>query len=328
MPSFYIFTCGISLIENLEKENRNIYNFTQGLFTRKIAEDFLRITPEKSWAGVPNRTAGAYWAVDWYSRQIDNKKMTAEQASFNNLYQPGDRIVFLTSDTAEGIFCALANAAIVSEEGCKTQYIEEYPNPKPGLEEIDWHVPNDKRSDYPSFPHVSEPPVQVIKVPGLAPESNRLESLAFGELIRLVTELVKSAREKYQPVIVYSGGYKLTLPILTMAAGWLGGIPMWALHENSDQIINTPILKSELDPRIKQWVAGCAYCNNIKQPGLLGRYNQEELKLKAWGEEIIVKKNYSQLSEEQKPLFIVENDRITLSVLGHALLGLILGGCQ
>lgn len=329
MANIYIFTAGTSLISNLELHPRGkpIHTRLTGWFENRTIDRILE-HPEENFE--------TYHLLGNFYQGKSGKDTTAEVASFLKLeLSQDDRLVLLASDTPEGMFSALVNAHMMSHRMVEHVPSKKSPMPvciwdDPGIptQGVDWN-----RSDLSS----DEPPdllqnqcgqVSVMRITGLDPaNASGFEDQAVGNLVWTISRLVKYARGRtpqLDPVIIFTGGFKVGLPVLTQAASWLEGVPMWGLHESSDQLIRIPLLASAVDERLKKAVVGWAWREARFNEVLKHFYKtatQKEI-LKNWAKATDM--NFDELDKDIKPLFAPRGSKVTLNILGEAFLAVIL----
>lgn len=335
MAKLYIFTTGTSLISNLRKhgcEGASRADTLQQYVKGKSADFFWKTAPELEWQGDPGGdllgTPGAWWLIDFYARlgAAAPALLPAEISNFKKLDpQPGDEVVLLASDTPMGVFSAVIIAHLMALPGRKR--VVEWTSPcNVGLT-FNWNPPQAVARDADILGCLREE-VVVMRIPKLNPgHKEGFEQEAVGNLVRTVARLSLYARGRgLEPCIIFTGGYKVTLPVLTQAAAWLEGIPMVALYEEDPYPVEIPVLASPPGEKARRAVLGWVWTSTDPE------HERERARLKRlenvgqlarWGA-YISGKPYAGLEACDRPLFERDSQRLRLSILGEALLAVLL----
>lgn len=315
MGTLYIFTAGTSLYTNLEKDNRAIpyKDFLDKWLANHSVELLL--------ADSPDILEAANLMFTYYGK--DNaQQSTAELTSFFQLNLTNDdQVVLLSSDTKEGLFCALVTAHLMSSPSA-VEPVVLWDKPGTHTKSINWRPLSATHAE--KFTSRARPWVAVMRIPSLDPsKAEGFTNKAVGNLVLAMARLVKYARgcsPALEPVIVFTGGFKVSLPVLTQAAACLDGVPMFGLREDSDQMITIPVLSMELSPRLVHGILGWAWHAGRDLGGLTGA---DRKKLNDWAE--ATSRDYAELSGDLKPAFSKKDgNEVTLNILGEALLAVIL----
>lgn len=338
MANLYIFTAGTSLLDNLEKLPGEGLRLRETLDARlkNVGVDELlsgQLLAGAEWRGSPGgglNEVGALWALHrWAGFTPDGFPQTAELTSLYKLsLQPGmalsdkDEVVLLASDTPTGVFCAAVNAYLMTalcgpvwrwdlpfQVGEKTQFAWEEELPQTNLQ--------------PHLLSVARPRAYLLRVKNLNPaDKNAFEegvSRVEGQqgsgaahLIRTVVDLVWGARDGgLKPVIVFTGGFKAGIPLLTQASAWLGGVPLWGLYEGSKVApVQVPVLEAR--PQLED-------CRLVVSFGAV-RANHSYPELRTFDRSVF--RNVADLPIDREHLFFrnrSDGGGIELSLLGIAL---------
>ncbi|MHC1733403.1 MAG: hypothetical protein AB9888_15400 [Bacteroidales bacterium] len=276
MSRLFIFTCGRSLLTNFGRNCSDVrgrdrlQSSLDFLISEKLQSIDEIYQPDASWRNLDdlsirrdpdfseflqifNHDLGKEAVGYWSNLGSKDKEQSAEVATKNSFkIKEEDEIVILASDTPDGVLCALINAHLMARQGQKVY-----------LEFNDWQS-REKREglfigrDLLKKTEEYSSPVRVIVVTGLNPTiKTTFERIGIGNLIRTLIHLVyeKIAQGNFEaPFFVFTGGFKAGIPILTQAAGWLGGITkknilMNALYEDSVDRIDIPIIGQKPDPK-------------------------------------------------------------------------------
>lgn len=315
MAYLYIFTAGTSLISNLELDPRGKGHHTWLLsWLRNRTIERLLEHPEENYE--------AYRRMFAFYQGKTGRNTTAEIASFQRLeLSPADQLVLLGSDTAEGMFSALVNAHLMSDPNIPEPVIH-WKAPGIPAKSVNWNSAPTCQGDE------SKRQVHVMRIPGLDPANAQgFTYEAVGNLVGMIAQLVLFARghsPSLKPVIVFTGGFKVSLPVLAQAASWLGGVPMVGVHESSDQLILIPILASKVEAHLANAVIGWAWREGRYRADYPSSYvsSVNEIKLDEWAEETAM--SYDNLEKDVKPLFAPRGSKVKLNILGEAFLAVIL----
>lgn len=254
MKNLFIVTAGTSLLENLEKKVGELQTQQKAAaLPGKLPPDFTRLydPPNSRWAD------DLHWICCYYSQRYRRDALrettTAELASLSLLSEeaspirlrPEAELCFLTSSTSTGVFCALVNAyLLVGEEG--TVRIWDADNYRPG-QTVNWSLP--ALPTNPDLDKWTRPrQATILPVPHVDPTKPKdFAEKGIAEFFTSLSHLIIQAQNvKQQPVVNFTAGMKAVVPLLTIAAGWLGGIPLVGLHEEADALLH--IATPKLDP--------------------------------------------------------------------------------
>ena len=335
MAKLYIFTTGTSLISNLRKQSAagaSRADVLQRYIKEKTADFFWQSAPGMEWRGDPGGnlqdTPGVWWLIDFYARMgaVAPALLPAEISNFKKLDpQPGDEVVLLASDTPMGVFSAVVIAHLMAVPG-QGQVVEWTSPCNVGLT-FKWSPPQAVARD-PDILGCLRDEVVVMRIPKLNPgQKEGFEQQAVGNLVRTVARLSLYARGRgLESCIIFTGGYKVTLPVLTQAAAWLEGIPMVALYEEDPYPVEIPVLASPPGEKARRAVLGWVWTSTDPE------HERERVRLKRlqnldqlarWGA-YISGKSYPGLEACDRPLFERDGQRLRLSILGEALLAVLL----
>lgn len=259
MARTILITAGTSLLENLRQPGPdNLYD----MVTKLELPSYDRMAdllgqPGGKWVGVPRRTTGAWWFIDYYGRRSpksDRKDHAAELSSLALLKPTGeDEIVFLCSDTPEGLFCGLVIAHLIKPRDDMIRVHVASANPvsdPPRLVNWEWKI-SDASVPHFDIPRAGYGRVSVRQIAGLHPtHSSDFVRRGAANLISAFTLLARGARDRRQPLVLnFTGGYKATVPLLTIAASWLVGadISLVALYQESADLLQIPLIVSAPD---------------------------------------------------------------------------------
>ncbi len=265
MPRTILITAGTSILDNLQRpEIGGHYDKSEKLRNRLPSQrdmaELLDSPNGKEWAGKASGAGGggqtgAWWFIDYYGRKSpkdDAKVHAAELASLRLLSPtPEDEIIFLCSDTPPGLFCGLVVAHLIKERNDPIRFHEQATADVPmTTREVNWgweiterHVPHT------DMPRAGGGKVSMWQIPGLNPVSRReFEERGAGNLVRTFIRLARAAKVKGHPFVVnFTGGYKATIPLLTLVASWMGSpdVSMVALYQESNELLRIPIADSQ-----------------------------------------------------------------------------------
>jgi hypothetical protein len=281
-----IFTAGVSLLRNLNDEEeghgRGIRSTMERTLNRLKPEELLK-KPEKTWAGAPGNhlNPGAYWFLDHYGRLDPDKNAQRQTAELTSLYhmrpQAGDKIVLLSSHTKKGLFCALANAHLMLRPGGEIKFRDNLTDERPPEPVVvNWEWQPQREVPCRALSEIACAEVEVIRIPGLNPtDRHNFEKQGAGNLIRTLATLVyecirdggtaKSLDGGRRPQIVFTGGFKASIPLLTQAAIWMSHavpIPMYALYEEAKEILAIPTLHALPDRKFCRLALGFQSADN------------------------------------------------------------------
>jgi len=318
MPNLFIMTTGKSLLENLEKQNNNTQaqkaaRQLSGKLPNNLSQLYER--PDTYWTK-DTQTIIKYYASRYNTLSL-GETATAEIASLFYLaqstqsprLQSEDEVIFLTSDTNTGVFCALVNAYLLAGGDSDRICIWE-DSPLLCSRKIAWDLPVSPND---ALQKLVTSQIDIIPIPNLDPTRPQQFSLnpnsptetGLYKLGIVLAKLIHRAEENGQrPVINFTGGMKAIVPLLAQIATFLGstkrisnmgGIPLVCLHEQGDAIMTIPTFAVTIDP---DWAA--AVRNDYG--------NMTDI---------------NQLSPKIQPLFHNEAHKITLSPLGLVLLAIL-----
>lgn len=326
MPKRYIFTVGTSLIENFDQlaNTTDINHFKNA--RKGTVENVL--TPVTSWQEIESKKISApKWVVSvlettLVGRSQDGLSHTAEITTLSKLViDPlNDDAVLLASDTADGLFCALVNAYLMAgDRGVVYEKWDWEQNKKEDLADP-WKL--GQRHPTNGLQRFTFP-VRVLCVPGLDPTNKiNFEKTGIANLVRLALFFVNQARNaKMEPQLVFTGGFKASLPILTQIASWLGPLPMIGLYETADAPIQIQVLSAPPKKELMQLALG---------------FNQEQVSVEGRPENVRPSWNYGGKTIESfnkfddKEIRLLFEDKpdhsgIQLSLLGKALKAYVIG---
>jgi len=317
MSYCYLFTCGTSLLENLEKKEPAIANRL-----RAIIPEVGRVLSgnlEADWAGTPGDSSdpGAKWTLErWGSLPLDDEMQTAEMASLGHLHlTQQDEVVLIASDTPEGVFCAVINAWLMVGLVGKVEIWERAYQDSARQLEWGWRHPA-------GLPHIQQKSIArqkaaVLRVKHLDPRSRERFEQKGGaaNLIQTIADLVWKARtHQLDPVIIFTGGFKASIPLLTQAATWLDRVPLMGLYEGAQDMVRVPTLHAAPDIEACQAVLGFG-------AGKAGHPFHGQLD----SADHSAKRQVSQLPPNLQPLFQDKPSRteIEFSLLGQTLKAVI-----
>lgn len=261
MPRTILITAGTSIIENL-KDNGDLAEVVQrmdGKFADLAFDDLLKPPVEKGWAGTHDNDAdpGAWWFIHHYGNlsPIRHAKChAAELASLAKLNPTAtDEVVFLCSHTRPGLFCALVLAHLIKDPAQPVRVVTDPTAERMAEQQVNW---GDRQPvvDSPDLESMRPGSVSLWVIPGLKPEdTDTFEQTGAGNLVRSVIKLAQAAAiEDRHIVINFTGGYKATIPLLTLVASWLESltdhqttITMTALYQESADLLTIPIIKTQ-----------------------------------------------------------------------------------
>lgn len=250
----YIMTTGTSLlsryfeksggnttIEYFDKYMRSNGLTLERLLTQKI-DDWL--PADKKFLTEKNILC---WVLSTYAGNIDREIVFAELATLREILpSKDDQFTILATDTLRGIFCGLMLAFLISKPGSKVR--TNYFNGQNWVfTEFDlgtW----DNNDRYLNFSKELTTTIEVFHIPGLNPTiKNEFESKGISYLIRQLVNQIIVTEDDYLPEIIFTGGFKACIPIMTQVAGWMGGIPMTALYEESKNNVRIEPISSPPD---------------------------------------------------------------------------------
>jgi len=323
-----IFTVGTSLLDNLEKEPAGLAlaGELREIIIRNDARsaDLTEILAGES--GSTDRP-GLLWCIDRLARrnpQDKNAFAPAEVAALVSIPETtqDDTLVLLASDTAEGYFCALVNAFLMTGLSGSVEVWQEvwdnHPRQLNLTEQLDVSIVNF------ALKRKANGKCKILKIPGLNPADRKAfeNEQAAGNLVSILAELIFGARaEGLEPRIHFTGGFKASIPILAQAAAWLDGVDMFALYENAKDLIHVPILPAIAETKLRRAVmafgVGSDKAERLKRIYGLNADQMQRMLNADCG-------HYSSLNQvadkDLDPLFQPgTNGRLQLSVLGQAL---------
>ncbi len=318
MPNLYIFTVGTSLLSNLERHPEGV-----GLASW-LSQWLQGHTTERILGGGDENRPAAERALAYYGSD-DCPQWTAELGSFLLLppLREADQVVLLASDTPEGAFSALVNAHLMvkADAGPAVPLWEE--EGKPGIR-FNWNTAEIGEARSQRIQQRARKEAPVMRIQGLNPgDPNGFENEAVGNLVLTIARLVmfaRATRPALDPMIVFTGGFKVSLPVLTQAASWLRGVPMVGMHEASNRLITIPVLKSDISIPLRNAVLGWAW-NAGRQRQQIGTFFTES-ELRKWANASSM--SFAELDTDLMPAFMRPDGGIQLNILGEALLAVIL----
>ena len=278
-----------NLNEEEEGRGRGV-RLEMGRALKRLRPEELLRKPGKRWAGAPGNhlNPGAYWFLDHYGRldpETDAEQQTAELTSFYHMRpQVEDKIVLLSSHTNEGLFCALANAHLMLRPGGEIKFRDNLTDERPpDPVVVNWQWEPQREVPCRALSRIACAEVEVIRIPGLNPtDPHNFEKQGAGNLIRTLATLVYACiRDRgtansldggRRPQIVFTGGFKASIPLLTQAAIWMSHavpIPMYALYEEAKEILAIPTLHALPDRKYCRLALGFQSADN---PLLDSRY--------------------------------------------------------
>lgn len=317
MGKLYIFTAGTSLLTNLKLDPTGNAHFTW-------LSKWLKDRTVERILEYPDENIEAYRRmVSFYSGKT-GKETTAELSSFVKLnLQDDDQIVLLASDTSDGIFSTLVIAYLMTEPGSKDP-IQLWSTPGNPIQIKNWNSADIQRNRNPDLEFHRRKQVYVMRITGLDPSNEqRFETQAIGTLMHMFARLVKYAngdKSGLDPIIIFTGGFKVSLPVITQAASWLGGIPMYGLHEDSNELIQIPVLKSNISEDLTKAILGWTWQEGRNKSLIEKNYNSDTLS--KWARQ--TKMSWSALEAEFKSAFVSRETGVQLNIIGEAILGVIL----
>lgn len=262
MPVRYLITVGTSLIENFERSGD--YE-QQG---RPVIRDCLPgdvdglLCPVGDWPSnpaLPFQPNVLEWALaKWGSQPLQTTasgprvrplQQTAEITTLAKLQpQRDDQAVLISSNTVKGFFCALVQAYMISATGRVEYAFWENADQIPTTSSL--HILGDDPPSSPggrvpkNFPKVGK--ATLIRVNKLDPTRKQdFEEEGAANLVSLLTRQIRQAQmDGYDPKVIFTGGFKAALPLLTQAVAWMGSVPLIGLYEGARDIIQVPTLKA------------------------------------------------------------------------------------
>jgi putative CRISPR-associated protein (TIGR02619 family) len=137
---------------------------------------------------------------------LERKDYSAEIASlksFKSLNKGSDKIILLSSDTPDGAFCTLVNAAYINNNIAKCD------------------ISND-----------------IIIVKGLqSKDGNKFKNEGLPELLKIISNLIQDSRKEYKIILNITGGYKGLIPYMSLIGMCFDDIDIVYLYEESDELI-------------------------------------------------------------------------------------------
>ncbi|KPL75305.1 hypothetical protein ADN00_13010 [Ornatilinea apprima] len=325
MARRFIFTTGTSLLGNFIKKYYDPPNIAEGVFDNRFPREIdILHTPSVRWDGFRafhypemQMDKGIAWNMinTWSTIQARESYQTAEvdSLSFLPVDPENDEVILLASNTPPGLFCALVNANLMTQHGTPVSIWEDVLQEHSQFPIVDWDPENEI-----SWRPIANPlanPAIVLTINQLDPnKKTTFENQALGNLVRSVSLLILHAMDhNMEPHVIFTGGYKATIPFLTLVCSWMGNITMWSLYEDSKEILRIPVPKANLDSRIYRMIAG-KLALEMKQDdpyyALFSRWTS--------------KANYTQLSSmdpADQPFFVNHpqpNQPVQLSPMGKA----------
>ncbi len=285
MSRLYIFTCGTSLMTNFGRSDGDADPLlhtrrSNGLKTcveripsveaiysennpawRSLTQPLIQSDSNLAELLLVIRSDLARDCVTYWSnlKSADKAEQSAELATFETLgVRAGDEIVLLASDTKMGLFCALVNAHVMAgkmqtrQPGSRIEVeVDDRQLGGKAVNPIRWL---DVPAGAPANPGLS---IRVIVIKNLDPRHKHdFENSGTSNLIQALTDLIFTAyHQGKEPDLVFSGGFKVGIPVLVQSASWLGGltgqtIAMTALFEASSERITIPIISQRPDEQL------------------------------------------------------------------------------
>lgn len=340
MAKFYIFTAGTSLLDNLEKGNREEQNYGEKLsdiLTSIMDTDCLLVSkPDDTWLGeiasTPGARPGARWALTYYGckdpleQSESTVPHTAEISSFAKLdLKEDDQVVLLSSDTPDGAFCALVNAHLMAKAKPGDPPVCIWEGPGEGAQSrneipVNWDDEKTLSVRNSTLTSLGRRKAHVVRVKELNPMfPSGFKERAVGNLVRTINDLVNIALGQdpvLHPEIVFTGGFKVSLPVLTQAASWMGGIPMLGLHLKSKEMIHIPVLPSRPEEELIHAVVGWAWLANREKKILEWQFKDNLMRFAKMTDKVFWALEPSRL----RSLFKPAGEKVSLNLLGEALL--------
>lgn len=324
MAKMFILTAGSSLFTNYSKYDEEAAEKLRGALPQIPAGIWLQ--EPHAWPGghlaryAPE--GPAWWTLKrWSNMELTGSlkdQQTAEILSMSKMgLQPEDRICLLASHTPEGVFCALVNALMLSPPG-KAVEVQDWDwsamPPEQTCTPVSWD-PDARVQRRPIEVRV-ENQVVVMPVRGLDPQDKEsFEHEGVYSLIRSLARLVEIARGlRSEPEIIFTGGFKASLPVLTQAATWLGGLRMTALFEEAEKPVTVQLLDNPAKLEFRQAAIGFGASRDPERTDFadLDRFINES--------------RVDDLPPELQPLFVdreTPGSEIELSLLGEALRAIV-----
>jgi len=343
MPKLYIISVGTSLFTNYAKEGKEGEQGEKdlaGSLPAPHAYSDLWKKPPEQWPGYnkprfyAEGPGPAQWALRRWGAITSSSDQwphqTAEIASLARIdLRSEDRLCLLASSTPRGMFSALVNAYLLSSPGIKPQVCEwtwEPSTAKKNTIDVDWGAA--ALTSMRPLSCASDHPVQIIPIQGLDPgDRESFETQGVYQLIRSLVYFVISAlgkKQKIEPEIIFTGGFKASVPIITQAAIWIAdcwdcSMRMKALYEDSQQLVSTPILAN----RPSKDACRAALAVRVHHDRNYIHKDLANLDLFATAQ----KPNVGSVEPSLQPLFTgdpaTKAPAIKLSVLGEALIAII-----
>jgi hypothetical protein len=277
MAKRYIVTVGTSLVDNFARTKTTDYQSLPKIMEARLPKGAERVLNEEPQGLLgtldPDRpqvldldNVGAHWFLAHYhNKGIEHKNPPpahcAEIATLAHLgLQAEDEVLLLCSDTGLGAFCAVVIALLLtgSADRVQTQHVRQRQLHLSELPDWGWPPPDYNRPLHSSLQPLQRTRVHIRHVPQLNPEQfDEFAEHGAANLIRIVHQAVHKAcngTPKLKPEIVFTGGYKAAVPLLTYAAGWLGGVPLNTLYQDSDQVLRLPALALEPPEHVRELV--------------------------------------------------------------------------
>lgn len=264
MARTILITAGTSILDNLRQQGiDDLYSVVNQLYrilpSREQMSELLN-PPAAGWAGAGRRggnngTPGAWWIVDYYGRYSPKDQArihAAELASLRllNLTEE-DKVIILCSDTHDGLFCGLVVAHLIKQRDDPIRF---HSQPAADMQmdtrEVDWGWEiSDRNVPNRDMPRAGRGMVSMWQIPGLTPDSREVfEKTGAGNLVRTFVRLARQAAVEGRPFVVnFTGGYKATIPLLTLVASWMGSpaVTMVALYQDSKELLHIPTADSQ-----------------------------------------------------------------------------------
>lgn len=254
MTSTIVLTAGTSILDNLKEEPCLVGVVERLRLPEEIAE--LLEPPTDAWRGVAGngQAPGAVWFLDHYGRQspTDGKtapRHAAELASLALLRPtPEDDVVFLCSETPDGLFAALVAAHLIRADDDDPIRVFTGPADRAAARPVNWGpLPGPTHAD---MPRAGRGRVSLHVISGLNPvRRDQFETDGAGNLVRAFVLLAREAAESKRALVLnVTGGYKAAIPLLTMVASWLtGDVKLVALYQDSRELLRIPVLPAAPD---------------------------------------------------------------------------------
>jgi hypothetical protein len=258
------------------------------------------------------------WVNRTYAGRIARDHVFAELATLKTINpQPEDRFVILASDTKRGVFCAMMLAYLISPPDATIISDYAYHGRRNPYQGIATSIDCDTGNRYLRFSKGLTTPVRVIQCQGLNPaDKTSFERDGISSLIdNLVTQInfAKSQNQPLDPTLIFTGGFKASIPMITQVAAWMGCISMIALYEDSKEIIRYNPLPSPPEPSLMVKVLQAEFANlkSVHTPlgqGIIAYSKKHPL-------------TWNGLYRDEKLLF--EDNSTNLSLLGKSLLNYV-----